>query len=606
MGIFSNKCSNPECNARVPKAAKFCNVCGEPASAADTSCGRCGAVVGAQSKYCWKCGCDLKEQQKAPLFDNRWIRSDDDFAIRVNEYDVTGFLRKGLIVEHGTRGMVFQRGKFCGYIDPGNYDVNGFLKKVNNFNQTTPTSVVLVDAGDVELHLEAIKLSSKEYMEVDAAFKVLVRLTDPEKLYTNALKGRNQLSVGYLAGSLTDELRSALQTYVGSKSVQELYNDTDIRQEVERQMQLELEPILERIGLEMVQIRFVDFFCPAYDPIREARAELYIDTRKTDIDIDRLKLTQRMRKEMTVEKMNQLKTDKDFEDYVRQTEHELGLKDIVRADEMDKLKRRFASERDIDILSHEIEIEGIKKEAAREQARKDLETKIENFKHEKQAKREDILADAVVEDQVKRKEVDRDMYEAREAIKIRQDTEKVELERQKAEQELENEKLRERSKASALALISILNGDAADRIMKLEELRAKEKLSPDQIIAMTAATSPQVAQALAEKYKSEAAINEERFKQLQEFMSKQEESAKDSANQLERVMNVALQQMGTTATTRAQAPQSSQTVVTPSGGMGGTPVVINPQGSIAEKACPKCKKMIPSNSRFCPNCREKL
>ncbi|MCK4826018.1 zinc ribbon domain-containing protein, partial [bacterium] len=260
MGIFSNKCANPECNARVPKAAKFCNVCGETASAADTNCGRCGAVVGAQSKYCWKCGCDLKEQQKAPLFDNRWVRCEDDFAIRVNECDVKGFLSKGLIVEHGTRGMVFQRGKFCGYVDPGNYDMNGFLKKVNNFNQTSPTSVVLVDAGDVELHLEAIKLYSKEQMDVDAAFKASVRLTDPEKLYTNAFKGRNQLSVGYLAGSLTDELRSALQTYVGSKSVQELYSNTEIRQEVERQMQLELEPILERIGLEMVQIRFVDFF----------------------------------------------------------------------------------------------------------------------------------------------------------------------------------------------------------------------------------------------------------------------------------------------------------------------------------------------------------
>lgn len=595
MGIFSNRCANPKCNARVPKAAKFCNVCGESASAADTNCGRCGAVVGAQSKYCWKCGCDLKEQQKAPLFDNRWVRCEDDFAIRVNECDVKGFLSKGLIVEHGTRGMVFQRGKFCGYVDPGNYDMNGFLKKVNNFNQTTPTSVVLVDAGDVELHLEAIKLYSKEQMDVDAAFKASVRLTDPEKLYTNAFKGRNQLSVGYLAGSLTDELRSALQTYVGSKSVQELYSNTEIRQEVERQMQLELEPILERIGLEMVQIRFVDFFCPAYDPIREEQADFYIDTRKTDIDINRLKLTQRMRKEMTVEKMDQLKTEKDFEDFVRQTEHELGLKDVIRADEMDNLKRRFAHERDIDIVTHEIEIEGIKNDAAREEARKALDAKIETFLKGKDAERK-----------ARDEDFEQDMKEAHAAVGLRERTQEVELDRKAKELELEAKKLQERSKASAQALISILDGDAADRIMRLEELRAKEKLSPDQIIAMTAATSPQVAQALAEKYKAEATINEERFKQLQEFMAKQEETTKDSADRLERVMNVALQQMGATATTRAQAPQSSQTVVAPSGGMGGAPVVINPQGQTVEKACPKCKKMIPSDSRFCPNCREKL
>ena len=210
MGIFSNRCANPECNARVSRAAKFCNKCGEAASTADTNCGRCGAVVGAQSKYCWKCGCSLKEQQKSALFGNRWVRGEDDFAVRVDECDVKGFLSKGLIVEHGTRGMVFQQGRFCGYVDPGSYDVNGFLKKVNNFNQTSPTSVVLVDTGDIELHLEAIKLYSLEQMEVDASFKALVRLDDPEKMFISAFKGRNNLSIGYLSGSLTNELRAAL------------------------------------------------------------------------------------------------------------------------------------------------------------------------------------------------------------------------------------------------------------------------------------------------------------------------------------------------------------------------------------------------------------
>jgi hypothetical protein len=402
------------------------------------------------------------------------------------------------------------------------------------------------------------------------------------------------LSVGYLAGSLTDELRSALQTYVGSKSVQDLYSNTQIRQEVERQMQLELEPVLERIGLEMVQLRFVDFLCPAYDPIREKEAELYIDTRDADIDIDRLKLAQRLRKAATTDKMDLLKTEKDFEDFVRQTEHELGLKDIIRDDEMDKLKCSFAHQRDMDVVTHEIEIEGIKSDAAREEAKKDFDAKIEAFLKKKDAQRKAEAEDS-----------DEDIRQARAAVDLREKTQQVELDRREKEDELEARRLQERSKASAQALISILDGDAADRIMKLEDLRAKEKLTPDQIIAMTAATSPQVAQVLAEKYKAEAAINEERFNQLREFVARQEETSKESADRLERVMNAALQQMGSTATTRAQAPQSSQTVVTP-GGMGGAPVVINPQGPAAEKTCPKCKKMVPSDSRFCPNCREKL
>ena len=618
MGIFSDRCINPECGGRVPKAAKFCRVCGTPAPDGDTNCGRCGAVVSTSSKFCWSCGGDLAEMQKVPLFGNRWVRDADSFAVRVDEWDVKGTLTKGLDVEHGTTGMVFQRGRFCGCVEGGRYDMNGFLKKVNNFNQTTPTAIVLVDTGDVELHLEALKLYSQEHLEVDAIFKAVVRLKDVEKLFTNAFKGRNHFTVEYLAGSLADELRAALQTYVGARPVDELYNNAGLRKDVERQMQLELEPILERIGLEMVQLRFVDFFCPTYDPIREKEAQLYVDTRDADVQIDRLKLTQRMRKELTVDKMDEIKTDADFENFVRQTEHELGIKDVMRADEMDRLKREFAFKREKDILLQEIEITGIRDEHERNRIRAALIAKIENENLEHQARLGRELAEVKNEAdarrirlEVERLESEQDFWEAEKAIELRRKSELVEVEMTERRQQVEAKTLEDRSKASAQALLSILDGPAADRILKLEEFRAKEKLTPDQLIAMAAADSPHVAQVLAEKYKAEAAMSNERFKQLQEFMAKQDQTHLGAADRLERVMNAALYQMGATAVTRAQAPHSSQTVVTPGGPFGTPPIIVAPPAPVPptptqEKPCPKCRQMVPPDSRFCPNCREKL
>ncbi len=607
MGIFSDKCVNKECRGRVPKSAKFCRLCGSAAADADTNCGRCGATVATSSKFCWRCGVNLGELKKTPLFDNRWVREEDDFAIRVDECDVKGFLTKGLTIEHGTKAMIFQQGRFCGYVDAGSYDVNGFLRKVNHFNQTTPTSVVLTDAGDVQIHLEAIKLYSADQMNVDAIFKSVVRLNDPEKFYTNAFKGRNTLTRGYLAESIMMELRSALQTYVGSHSVDELYNNPQLRTEVQRQMQLELEPVLERVGLEMVQLRFVDFFCPDYDQIRQQQADLYLDTRKADIDIDRLKLAQRLRREMNVEKMDTLKSETDFENFVRQTEHELGLKDVIRDDEMERLKRQFVQNRDKDILTHQIEIEGIRSEAGREEARKKLDADIEAFKKKKHAQREDKVADASAGREVRSEDHDQDMKEALDAVGLRERNQEVELKKQTQEQKLEAEKLKARSEASAQALLSILDGDEAERIMKLEQLRAKQELTPEQIIAMTAAESPHVAQVLAEKYKAEAAISEDKFSQMETFMAQQQATNRESSDRLERVMNMALQQMGTAATARGQAQgPGSQTVVTPGGVGGGSPVVINPSAASQEKPCPKCKDMIPSDSRFCPNCSHKV
>ena len=615
MGLISDRCVNPDCKGRVLKTVKFCRLCGTAAPDADTHCGGCGSVVSSSSKFCWKCGSNMQDQRKVPLFDNRWIRGENDFAVRVDECDVTGFLKKGLIVEHGTRGLVFQAGRFCGYVEPGKYNANGFLRKVNNFNQTTPTSVVIMDVGDNELHLEAIKLYSRDHLEVDAIFKAVVRLNDPEPFYVNAFKGRNHLTIEYVGGSIADELRAALQSFVGTHPVEALYNQAELRTDVEQQMQQHIEPILQRLGMELVLLRFVDFFCPAYDPIRQQSGELYLDTRQADIDIDRLKLGQRLRKEMSGDKMHTIKTDADLENFVRQTEHELGLKDTIRSDEMDKLKRQFAHERNVELLTQQIEIQGIRDEAVRERLLQELQAKIERFQLKRQAEREDRTQEAETDRTIRADDHEQDIREVEDSLNIRQRVEDLEhqkdvreqsldLERQQTEQQVESERLRARSEASAEALMSILDGPAAEKIAELEKLRIKQNLSPDQLGAMTAADSPQVAQALAEKYKAEAAMSEERFQQMQDVMAQQKATYTDNADRMERILDVSLKQMGLTASTRAQAPSSSQTVVTPTGGGtgSGTPIVVNPQPMQPEKACAHCQESIPDDSHFCPEC----
>lgn len=623
MGIFSDRCAKEGCPGRIVKASKFCRICGTPAPDADTNCGRCGVTVSTSSKHCWNCGVELAQMRKPPLFGSRWVREPDDFAVRVDEWDVKGFLVKGLVVEHGTAGLVFQQGRFCGAVDGGQYDMNGFLKKLNHFNQTTPTAVVLVDAGDVELHLESIKLHSREQLDVDAIFKVIVRLKDADSFFTNAFKSRNHLTVGYLANSLADELRMTLQTYVGARSVADLYNSTSLRTDVEQQMQLEIKPILERIGLEMVQLRFIDFFCPAYDPIRQKEAQLYVDTRDSDVQIDRLKLSQRLRKTFTTDQMDALKTEQDLQDFVRQTEHEMGIRDGMRADEMERLQREFSFHRNKTVLLQEIEITGIRDAQERNRIRESLIARIENENREHEARLARSLAEAKNEAEARkikleleRLESEQDFWEAEKAIELRRKSQmaqvdveerqqQLNLQRQQEEQKIEAERLRERSKASVQALLSILDGPPADRLFKLEEFRLKEKLTPDQLIAMAAADDPHVAQILAEKYKAEAALSNDRFNQLQEFMGKQEAASRESADRLERVLNVSLMQMGMTATARADAYQSRQTVVTQSGPLAGAPIVINPQAAHEQRTCPKCHQAIPADSRFCPNCREK-
>ena len=251
-----------------------------------------------------------------------------------------------------------------------------------------------------------------------------------------------------------------------ARSVAELYsvetqNLASLRTDVEWQMQAELQPILTRIGLELVQLRFVDFFCPTYDPIRQQEAQLYVDTRGADVEIDRIKLTQRLRKTLTAEKMDQLKTDRDFEDFVRQTEHEMGSGTRCAAMRWRRLKREFVFQRDKTVLLQEIEIAGIRDTDERNRTRSSLIARIENENREHEARLPAASPRPRMKPRLARSswswsalESEQDFWEAEKAIELRRKSQmaqvdveerqqQLNLQRQQEQQKIEAERLRE-------------------------------------------------------------------------------------------------------------------------------------------------------------------
>ena len=59
MGLFTVKCTNPECEYRVRRGAKYCPKCGSGAPAGKVKCGSCGEEVRSSARFCWNCGTEL-------------------------------------------------------------------------------------------------------------------------------------------------------------------------------------------------------------------------------------------------------------------------------------------------------------------------------------------------------------------------------------------------------------------------------------------------------------------------------------------------------------------------------------------------------------------
>src|SRR6184192_3081806 len=116
MGFYSQRC--PNCSKSVSKDADFCNACGCPTANSWDTCVRCSAALGSDSKFFWKCGCELDHDKQRQFYGDRWHRSPDQFAIRIELKTPSATLHHGLQVDDGTVALVFQAGKFSGLLEP--------------------------------------------------------------------------------------------------------------------------------------------------------------------------------------------------------------------------------------------------------------------------------------------------------------------------------------------------------------------------------------------------------------------------------------------------------------------------------------------------------
>lgn len=610
MGLFTTKC--PSCGSRIQKKANNCTQCGAPAPTGTFTCGACGTANKGKAKFCVSCGQELAATLKT-VYRNTWARQGDDFAIRIQDVDLKGALTKGLDVEHGTRALLFQKGKFLGELPEGRYDMGGLLKKVNHFLIDQNTTAVLVDAGDCTIDLENGALRTSDAFEVASRLRLVVRINNPDAMFVNLFKGRIKVAVDDLEAEVADEAQMLLAGIVTRLKSEDLLNTAGVRNQVEGQLRETLAVTLSRLGLELVQLRFIDFEGPAFRQLQEQRGQLNLEAAQADLTIERTQLNRRLRESLTQDKLDQFKNETDFEQFIRQTEHELGLKEIIRGNEMEELKACFAQKRNKQALLDQIEIESIQiveqrkrvsdqasfertedvsaqqhrrtqetTELEHQQAmqgslqRRELEQRLAQARNDAERRKIELEIQRLDHDEQMRRarvEHEQDMAEAKGGLELLGAQKDIEHTEAVRAQEVEAAQLQARSQATAEALMSVLDGPAADRVAQLEKLRAQQHMTPDQMLALAAEASPEAARALAVKYQADGALSQEKVQLMEQHLKDQQQAADAAADRLERVMQMALNQMGQVAS--AKAAGGDQTVVVPGSGPSG-PTVVNP------------------------------
>lgn len=504
MGFFTTRC--PNCSKSVSKEASHCSSCGCPTANKWASCHQCGTSVGAESKYCWKCGEEQKPDQRANFFGDRWRRSAEDFAARV-ELRVPGeVLHQGLLIDEGTLAVVFQDGKLKGTLEPGYHAMEGFFAKLAGMNKNASAHAVLLDtqAAEVDFMLEDVRLQGM--VPVDLRVRLLFKVTESEKFVSTVIGGRDAFTVQDLAVQFDRDVRAAVEFALKDQPLDKVVFAVSEREILETGLMEKLQPVLAAHGMVIDGVRLAQFGGPAYSELREKFGELERITREADA-------SRELRDAVRSEKVAAYHDEQELADAYAKVELDYALQAVDREQQKARFVHAAENKTQLEALRldydarraeilNRLDEQKLQHQSALADAQHGLEVNRLQFEEDIRQQKERFAVGQ--EQQVSQAQTDLEV--AKQGIEAMKAVKAAKLAHKASEEELatkvEADRLELRGNASLQGLLATLSGEQADRVLKLAELEMRKGLSAEQALAMIAEKSPEIAPSVAKAIKA--------------------------------------------------------------------------------------------------------
>ena len=391
MFSSTQRCSN--CGHAASKDAAFCPNCGQRLAGGTRRCGLCNTENRSDARFCKKCGTPLDQSATAEVYQHRWTRPDEEFAVRIEADDLTGLLKRGLKIEPGCNAMLLEHGANRGLLPPGEYTLGTLGQRLKDwFTGDIPERVTVLLVGlapaDLEFHLGG--RYTKDPLPIGMSVRLQVEVAEPGKFLINLLGSRERLSKEDVRQYLYPEVVQVADRWLREHTLQELAEDSSQRARFELALEEALRTTFAQSGLRFLQARTVELNLEPYDKIRGVRgsytlleaealadlegrkrvaateaekkrfaeeekllqAQIEVDARRrwTDLNKERnllelaeetgkvereerlADLYERMRQAVMSDKMKEVRSTADFETFLDQVDYEKLLREKERAD----------------------------------------------------------------------------------------------------------------------------------------------------------------------------------------------------------------------------------------------------------------------------------
>jgi hypothetical protein len=438
-----------------------------------SNCRGCGSAVTSTQKFCTKCGeklpagtgSDLTEstrtaEKSRPQIDQRgrkWDRQPDELGVRLDLWRIDGWFHKWLEVDAGTKAILLAEGRSAEVVGAGRYE----LKKFRGIDEM---SAVLVDAADAVVSFTVPGLYAADGVEVAVACELVVEVADPTLFYAEFMKGRALVTRAHLADEYTAEVKDALAELVGKTPFGRLESTREAKDDYELGLTDHMRTSFMRIGVELLRIRSLEFIQPDMLEVRRQESENKVNAQRVGVLEERARVREALMSAENLERIASMRSQSELDQVRREIDAKQSIDSlewqkmlaVAQENEQDReLARRHMTRMLEEERSHELEMLRLAKEKEATGAKLDIE-------ETKATRGQDMLDDMKARGRARDRE---------ERAIARED----DLERQRAEVEREKE---------------------------LIELQ--KDMTPEQIMALKAEKSPEIAKALAERFRTES------------------------------------------------------------------------------------------------------
>ena len=634
----------PHCGGALPAEAQFCKHCGE---AVELNCHNCGESVPAQANYCPSCRAELRTTPDpsggAGTGDEALRLQPRELARRIEGSDLggDGFLawlnrRKEVEIETGNKALLLENGAHVGSLRPGRHTLESLTKRIANLERKKDLAVVLVEDGDTAVDIAVDDLRTASESLVTSYVELVVAVDDPERFVRSMLADRSAVTAGTFGDILGDAIRDELQATIKEYERDELYGNRELKRDLRQDIERHCRATLKRYGLTMVELRSFDYDDDR-DEIREGRKEVEIQKEREELKDERAQVDRRQREREVGDEVHKdsqrvrRQTSKqaaehEVETHASELDHERETQEIEQEHERSDIERHQEYKEDREDLEHDHELE--REEIHHDYDRMDHER--DRTDHDEQVKtrrKEGTVERRDLEHEQDTKEIE-DLMDLKkkkdmDGLDVREREEDIEMDREEHEVEMEKERLQARDEVDVDTLASL--ADAEDPVAELAKMEKAGDLTPEQLDALGAQESDELAKARQEAKKAEH--ERERLEDQKAFREEVREMADDAMNRMQETSESAMDNVAETG--KAAAEDTSDNVILSDSGSNsdsGDTTIVQGGGSDSggggrtggaggagragtggggggsAVACPDCGAEMPADDEFCMQC----